>query len=106
MMTATCEVVMNPAADLGDLSADIDALARLQKEIAAVEKIARQLRARVREAMTRGSLDAFVSAGGHRASLFETTRFEADRETALRILSPNLVAEIFTPRTSTTLRVK
>lgn len=106
MLTATAEVVTFPASSLADLSSDVDALAALQKEAARIDKLARQLRARVREAMARAGLDAFGSAGGHRASLFTTTRWEADREAAIRVLSPNLIAEIFTPRTSTTLRVK
>jgi hypothetical protein len=104
--TALAEVVNLPETSFADLSRDIDALAALQAEASAIEKRARQLRARVRDGMSRGEIDAFVSAGGHRASLFSTTRWESDREAACRLLSPAIVAEIFKPSTSITLRVK
>jgi len=103
---AVAEIVNFPAVSLSDLAADVDHLAALQRDIAALEKKARTLRAQVREAMTRGGLDAFVSGGGHRASLFETCRWEADRLTAQRILSAEIVSAIFKPTKSVTLRVK
>lgn len=104
-MTAAA-VIEFPVVTLADLSSDIDRLASLQKQAAEIEKMARQLRARIREGMSAKGLDAFLSAGGHRASLFSTTRFEADRKEALRILSAELVSAIFRPTTSITLRVK
>jgi hypothetical protein len=106
MLTTTCEAVRNPALSLTDLATDIDALAELQRQTATIEKRARVLRSQVREGMARTGLDAFVTSNGHRASLFESTRFEADRAAALRILSPEIVSAIFKPTTSVTLRVK
>jgi hypothetical protein len=105
-VAAVAEVVAFPVASLSDLAADVDALAALQAEIAKLEKQARTLRSSVREGMTRGGLDAFVSGRGHRASLFESITWKADRTEATRLFSAEVVAAIFKPSKSTTLRVK
>lgn len=71
-----------------------------------MERRAKVLRGRVREAMETKGVDSFVSAGGHTASLFSTTRWMADRKKALSQFSAEIVNAIFRPQTSTTLRVK
>lgn len=106
MMTATIETVSEPATCLADLSADVDALAALQAQISRTERMTRQLRARVREAMNRAGIDAFVSAGGHRASLFEVARLDADRALAERILPADLFQAIWSSTRSMQLRVR
>ena len=105
-VVAVAEVVNFPAATMSDLAADVDALAALQAEISTLEKKARTLRAQVREGMGAAGLDAFVSGNGHRASLFESVTWKADRAEATRLFSAEVVAAIFKPSKSTTLRVK
>jgi len=102
----TAETVISPIVSFSDLSADVDALAAIQKQAATLERTARQIRAQIREGMARTGLDAFVSANGHRASLFTSTTTKADREMAERILSADEMALVFRPTTSTILRVK
>ena len=102
----TLETVISPVTSFADLSADIDTLAAIQKQAAGLEQTARQLRAHLREGMARTGLDAFVSANGHRASLFTSITTKADREMAERILSADQMALVFRPTTSVILRVK
>lgn len=106
MNVAAAFQVVAPADTLSDLAEAVDTLAGLQKEISRLEKVARVLRSKVQEGMAARGLDAFVTGRGHRAAIFSTTRTSADREVALQVLSPEVLALIFKAVTSVSLRVK
>ena len=100
---AVAEVVALPVRSKADLADDIDALAR-PADISQLERARNP--AQVRQGMEEFELDAMVTPRGTRASLFETTRHSLDRETAERLLSPAILAEVMRSSTSVILRVK
>jgi hypothetical protein len=103
---SAAEIIEFPLTDPADISHAIEELAILQKQAAAITHRANELRSKIRAGLASAHLDRFTSASGVRATLVTSTLFKGDRKTALRLLSANVVAEIFKPVTSTVLRVK
>lgn len=105
-VTATIDVVAQPATDSIAIADEIDALVALQSQIAELEAHAREIRARVKEAMVRFKVDRFTSPSGHRASLSTLHRSEIDRQRAAELLSPALLSELTKSTSSLVLRVR
>ena len=91
------ELIQFPVVAVPELSRAVDDLAAIQKEAAELLRRERELRSKIRDGMSAAKLDTFTSATGHRATIVTSTTFKGDRKAALKLLSPNVVAEIFKP---------
>ena len=107
MVSGACaEMIQVPASSFAAVDRAVDELIVLQKQSSALEARAKILRATVKDALVRGDLRSFQSASGHRATLSEVTRTDADRALAAELLDSDTYGQIFTPSTSLVLRVK
>jgi hypothetical protein len=103
---ATIDIVANAAQDSLSVAREIDELVDLQTRMARLEAMAREMRARIKEALIRFDVDSITSPTGHKATLSTTTRNDIDRRRALELLSPAVVAEISRTTVITVLRVR
>lgn len=107
MMTAAAhlEVVSDPTQSLDEVDRDIADLISIQQEVARLEKMAREVRGRIRAFMVSNGLRGF-SSRGRKAVLFDVTRFEFNRALAERVLDAETLGTLLTASTTTQLRVK
>jgi hypothetical protein len=98
--------VSSPVVSFAELNSAVDELVQLQRRAAESERRAKVLRGEIREGMARAGLRKFSSSSGHTATVVESTSFRGDKEAADGLLDPAVVALIFRPTSSTTLRVK
>lgn len=106
MMAATLEVVAVPATSTQDLEAAVNELAELQRRAAELERRARVLRSEIKEAFAQRDLRKIITTSGKTATLVVSTSWRGDREAAEKILAADVVATIFRPTTSVSVRVK
>ena len=95
-------------ADLSDreVADAVNRLADLQTAKAVIEREEKGLRETVKTYLGANELDKFSTPEGHGATIFTTTRINADREVAEKILSAEQFSEIFKPLVVNTLRIK
>jgi predicted nuclease with TOPRIM domain len=103
-MTAKTQPVANLT--VSEVEAKINRLAKLQLEKSRLETEDKALRAEVRTYLGAHNFDKIETPEGHAATIFTSTRINADRDVAEAILSPQVFAEIFKPLVVNTLRIK
>jgi len=89
-----------------EVEAKINRLARLQLEKSRLETEGEKLREEVRTYLGAHKFDRLDTQEGHAATLFTSTRINADREVARSLLVDEVYSQIFKPLIVSSLRIK
>lgn len=106
MSIAMLEIVADPTESLAEVDRSMSELFEIAREIAILDKRARQLRTNVKAFLVSNHLRSYQGRNGRKAQLIDVCRYEIDRGLAEKILPAETLGQLIAPSVTTQLRVK